>query len=103
VLHASNGGESGCTIAFLPEALGAARMNEIAKALSWEPGGRSPSFKFNNRVPATPKSWSDTHIVVPVPTGATTGNIVVTVGGQEGQSASKSFNVQVNGAESATC
>ena len=30
---------------------------------------------------ATPTSWSDTSIVVPVPSGATTGNVVVTVNG----------------------
>ena len=34
-----------------------------------------------NGVAATPTSWSDTSIVVPVPTGATTGNVVVTNGG----------------------
>jgi len=34
-----------------------------------------------NGVAATPTSWSATSIVVPVPTGATTGNVVVTVGG----------------------
>ena len=35
---------------------------------------------FNGTV-ATPTSWSDPSIVVPVPSGATTGNVVVTVGG----------------------
>ena len=34
-----------------------------------------------NGTPATPTSWSATSIVVPVPAGATTGNVVVTVGG----------------------
>ncbi len=34
-----------------------------------------------NGVAATPKSWSATSIVVPVPAGATTGNVVVPVGG----------------------
>jgi hypothetical protein len=34
-----------------------------------------------NGTTATPTSWSNTSIVVPVPSGATTGNIVVTVGG----------------------
>src|SRR5947209_1310473 len=34
-----------------------------------------------NGTAATPTSWSGTSIVVPVPAGATTGNIVVTVGG----------------------
>ena len=32
-----------------------------------------------NGAAATPTSWSDTSITVPVPTGATTGNVVVTV------------------------
>ena len=34
-----------------------------------------------NRTAASPTSWSATSIVVPVPSGATTGNVVVTVGG----------------------
>jgi hypothetical protein len=34
-----------------------------------------------NGTPATPNSWIDTKIVVPVPNGATTGNVVVTVNG----------------------
>lgn len=35
-----------------------------------------------NGTAASPTSWSSTSIVAPVPTGATTGNVVVTVGGQ---------------------
>src|SRR5207245_571711 len=38
------------------------------------------SVKFNGTT-ATPTSWSATSIVAPVPAGATTGNVVVTVGG----------------------
>ena len=34
-----------------------------------------------NGTAATPTSWSATSIVVPVPAGATTGNVVVTVSG----------------------
>ena len=34
-----------------------------------------------NGTAATPTSWSGTSVAVPVPTGATTGNVVVTVGG----------------------
>jgi hypothetical protein len=34
-----------------------------------------------NGTAATPTSWSNTSIVAPVPTGATTGNVVVSVGG----------------------
>jgi hypothetical protein len=35
-----------------------------------------------NGTTATPTSWSATSIVVPVPAGATSGNVVVTVGGR---------------------
>lgn len=38
------------------------------------------TVRFNG-VTGTPTSWSATNIVVPVPAGATTGNVVVTVGG----------------------
>jgi Big-like domain-containing protein/IPT/TIG domain-containing protein/fibronectin type III domain protein/purple acid phosphatase-like protein len=38
------------------------------------------TIKFNGTT-ATPASWSATSIATPVPTGATTGNVVVTVGG----------------------
>ncbi len=38
------------------------------------------TVKFNGTA-AAPTSWSATSIVVPVPAGATTGNVVVTVGG----------------------
>jgi IPT/TIG domain len=38
------------------------------------------TIKFNGTT-ATPTGWSATSIVVPVPTGATTGNVVVSVGG----------------------
>jgi YD repeat-containing protein len=40
----------------------------------------SSTVTFNGTL-ATPKSWSDTSIVVPVPFGAGTGNVVVTVNG----------------------
>ena len=36
---------------------------------------------FNGGVAATPTSWSAASIVVPVPAGTTTGNVVITVGG----------------------
>jgi len=39
------------------------------------------SITFNG-TPATPTSWNATTIVAPVPAGATTGNVFVTVGGQ---------------------
>jgi hypothetical protein len=40
----------------------------------------SSTIKFNGTV-ATPASWSATKIIAPVPSAATTGNVVVTVGG----------------------
>src|SRR5947207_4946120 len=41
----------------------------------------SSTVTFNGTA-ATPTSWSATSLVAPVPPGATTGNVVVTVGGQ---------------------
>jgi len=41
-------------------------------------GGSSVTF---NGVPAAPSTWSDTSITVPVPIGATTGNVAVLVNG----------------------
>jgi hypothetical protein len=40
----------------------------------------SSTVTFNGTA-GTPTSWSDTQIVVPVPSGATTGNVIVTVSG----------------------
>jgi hypothetical protein len=54
------------------------------------------TVKFNG-TSATPTSWSATSIVVPVPAGATTGNVVVTVGGV----ASNGLSFTVNPAVSA--
>lgn len=47
-----------------------------------------------NGTAGSPSSWGDTSIIVPVPTGATTGNVVVTVGGQS----SSGVNFVVNSA-----
>jgi uncharacterized membrane protein len=51
----------------------------------------SSTVKFNGTT-ATPTSWSDTSIVVPVPSGATTGSIVVTTAAGQATS-SNSFTV----------
>jgi hypothetical protein len=48
-------------------------------------GGSTVTF---NGTPGTPTSWSATSIVVPVPGGATTGNVVVRVNGQVSNPAS---------------
>lgn len=47
----------------------------------------SSTVTFNGIV-ATPTSWSATSIVAPVPSGATTGNVIVAVGGQSSNGAS---------------
>jgi hypothetical protein len=49
---------------------------------------------FSGGAVATVVSWADKQIVVTVPSGASTGNIVVAVGGSLGQSAVKNFTVQ---------
>src|SRR5437867_4644857 len=46
----------------------------------FDPTQGTSTVTFNGTV-ATPTSWSATSIVVPVPAGATTGNVVVTVAG----------------------
>jgi hypothetical protein len=52
------------------------------------------TVKFNG-IAATPTTWTATKIIAPVPTGATTGNVVVTVGGQA--SSGVSFTVLASG------
>jgi len=52
------------------------------------------TVKFNGTA-ATPTSWSTTSIVVKVPAGATTGNVVVTVGGVASNNGA-SFTVQAD-------
>lgn len=47
----------------------------------------SSTVRFNGTA-ASPTSWSATSITVPVPSGATTGNVVVTVGGAASNGAS---------------
>jgi regulation of enolase protein 1 (concanavalin A-like superfamily) len=55
----------------------------------------SSTVTFNS-TPATPSSWGDTEIDVPVPIGATTGNVLVTVGGSA--SNGSFFTVSTGGA-----
>jgi hypothetical protein len=49
---------------------------------------------FNGVAAVVVPPWNDTRIVVTVPAGATTGAVVVTVGGPGGLSASSQFTVQ---------
>ena len=62
-----------------PSAGGIGRVVTIAGTSFGATQGTS-TVKFNGTV-ATPTNWGDTSIVVPVPAGATSGSVVVTVGG----------------------
>jgi len=69
------------TISSLTPALGSVGTSvTIAGTNFGSPQGTS-AVTFNG-TSATPTSWSATGLTVPVPAGATTGNVVVTVGGQ---------------------
>ena len=52
----------------------------VIQGYGFQPTQAGSTVTFNG-VTATPTSWNDASIIVPVPTGATTGNVVVTVGG----------------------
>jgi trimeric autotransporter adhesin len=54
--------------------------------------GSAPGTVTFNGVAGTPAYWSSGRIVVPVPTGATTGTVVVTVGGNASNGASFTVN-----------
>src|SRR5260370_2218690 len=57
----------------------------------------SSTVKFNGTT-ATPTNWSATSIVAPVPAGATTANVIVTVGGV----ATNGVNFTASGGTSST-
>ena len=60
------------------ERAGGHRGDDHRHELRREQGTSTVTF---NGTAATPTTWSATSITVPVPAGATTGNVVVTVGG----------------------
>src|SRR5580658_3657424 len=68
------------TIQLLSPASGAVAEAVTIQGYGFQPAQGASTVTFNG-VPATPTNWNDATIVVPVPTGATTGNVVVTVGG----------------------
>src|SRR6266851_2976315 len=68
------------TITSLTPALGAVGTAVTVTGTNFGATQGTSTVTFNG-TPATPTSWSATAIVVPVPAGATTGNVVVTLGG----------------------
>jgi hypothetical protein len=73
------GGGSSPSITSLTPSSGLVGISVIIYGSNFGATQRNSTIAFNGAV-ATPTSWSATSIVAPVPTGATTGNVVVTVG-----------------------
>jgi RHS repeat-associated protein len=71
---------SAATIEFLSPAASPLGTVITIQGYGFQPAQGTSTVTFNG-VTATPTSWNDASIVVPVPAGATTGNVVVTVGG----------------------
>jgi hypothetical protein len=68
------------TIQFLSPASGTIGEVVTIRGYGFQAAQGASTVTFNG-VPAMPTSWNDVSVVVPVPAGATTGNVVVTVGG----------------------
>ncbi len=68
------------TISSLSPSSGAVGTSVTINGANFGASQGSSTVTFNG-TKATPASWSGSSIVVPVPTGATSGNVVVTVGG----------------------
>jgi RHS repeat-associated protein len=73
-------GTSAPTIQYVSPNAGTTGLVVTIQGEGFDPSQGGSTVTFNG-VAATPTSWSDATIVVPVPAGATTGNVVVTVGG----------------------
>lgn len=70
---------SSVAIDFIAPSLGTIGTSVTLTGSGFGASQGSSALTFNG-VAAAPTSWTDTQIIVPVPSGATTGNIVVTVG-----------------------
>jgi RHS repeat-associated protein len=77
---ASGGGGSSPSITSLSPTSGAVGTSVTITGSNFGSTQGSSTVKFNGTT-ATPTSWSATSIVAPIPSGATTGPVVVTVGG----------------------
>ncbi len=86
VVHASGVDSNGSSFTVLPNITslsptsGAVGVSVTITGTTFGSSQGSSTVKFNGTT-ATPTSWSDTSIGVPVPTGATTGNVVVHASG----------------------
>ncbi|HEX3153216.1 MAG TPA: IPT/TIG domain-containing protein [Candidatus Angelobacter sp.] len=73
------------TITSLTPSAGAIATSVVIAGTNFRTPQGSSTVNFNG-VNSTPTAWSTTSITAPVPTGATTGSVVVTVGGQASNS-----------------
>src|SRR4029077_15664947 len=80
------------TIQGLSPSAGSPGVAVAIRGYGFKPTQGGSGVTFNGGT-ATPTSWNDASIVVPVPSGATTGNVLVTVGGV----ASNAMAFTVNG------
>ncbi|HEY2361274.1 MAG TPA: IPT/TIG domain-containing protein, partial [Candidatus Angelobacter sp.] len=74
-------GSAAPTITSLTPSTGAVATSVVIAGTNFRTPQGSSTVSFNG-VNSTPTAWSATSITAPVPTGATTGSVVVTVGGQ---------------------
>jgi len=85
----------GPSIASVNPSSGQAGTTVTIKGKNFGTSQGNSTVTFNSGVAAEPAStWTDTQIVVKVPSAAISGNIVIFVGGAQGQSASVNFTVQ---------
>jgi Putative Ig domain/IPT/TIG domain/FG-GAP-like repeat len=91
----AGGGSAAPAITTLAPASGAAGTSVTVSGTNFGATQGASVIRFNG-VTGTPSSWSATSIVVPVPGGATTGPVVVTVGGVA--SSGVTFTVSSSGA-----
>jgi RHS repeat-associated protein len=77
----ANGGTAGASITSLVPASGNIETIVTISGVNFGSTQGNSTVTFFNGITATPTSWSSTSIVVPVPSGAATGNVVVNVAG----------------------
>jgi RHS repeat-associated protein len=68
------------TVQFLSPATGLVGSSVTIQGYGFQSAQGASTVTFNG-VTASPTSWNDASIIVPVPAGATNGNVIVTVGG----------------------
>jgi Glucodextranase, domain B/IPT/TIG domain len=74
-------GSAAPTITSLTPNTGAVKTSVVIAGTNFRSAQGSSTVSFNG-VTSTPTAWSTTSITAPIPTGATTGPLVITVGGQ---------------------